>query len=81
MVSSKHIKMEEGEKNPTKENPTIFKKRLMRENKNLKEIHEIELKWLKEKHQKEINDLLQKLKDKEITIEIMHKQLYPTTLN
>lgn len=81
LKTSKHIKKEEGEKNPTKENPTIFKKRLMRENNDLKEVHKIEIEWLKEKHKIEIDALLQKLKDKEITIEIMHKQLYPTTLN
>lgn len=81
MVSSKHIKMEEGEKNPTKENPTIFKKRLMRENNDLKEVHKVEIEWLKEKHKIEINDLLQKLKEKDITIDILLKRLNPSTLN
>ena len=75
LKTSKHIKKEEGEKEPTKENPTIFKKRLIRENNDLKEIHKKEIEWLKEKHKIEIELLQQNLKEKDITIEIMSNLL------
>ena len=39
LESSKHIKKEMGEREPEKESSTIFKKRLMRENKDLREAH------------------------------------------
>ena len=75
LTTSKHIKKEAGEKNPEKENPTIFKERLIRENKDLREVHLQEIKWLKEKHQQEINELKRQLKEKNISFDNMYSIL------
>ena len=75
LESSKHIKKEMGEREPEKESSTIFKKRLMRENKDLREAHLQEVSWLKEKHKDEMENMHRIIREKDLSFDNMYKIL------